>query len=245
MLPVAVNVPARDRDSDGLSDSVDVCPDQAGPASLNGCPDRDNDNIADKDDSCPDVAGLSKYKGCPIPDSDNDGINDEQDACPLVAGIARYLGCPIPDTDKDGVNDEVDKCPNEVGPAANFGCPVIKAEVIERINLAAKNIFFATGNAKLLSRSYPSLNNVVKILQDDPAYKVDIEGHTDITGTPEKNQVLSQERAKSVKTYLVSKGIDENRITTAGFGSDKPVAENKTALGKAKNRRVEMKLRNY
>ena len=243
ILPVVA--PLQDRDTDGIVDSLDACPDQAGSASLNGCPDRDNDNIADKDDSCPDVAGLAKYKGCPIPDTDNDGINDEEDKCPAVAGVARYQGCPIPDTDKDGVSDEEDKCPNEAGPASNFGCPEIAAEEIDKVNLAAKNIFFATGSPKLLAKSNSSLNNVVKILQDNPSYKVDIEGHTDTTGTAEKNQLLSQDRANAVKTYLISKGIDESRISSEGFGSYRPIATNKTAAGKAKNRRVEMKLRNY
>ncbi len=243
-VEIPVMVPA-DRDGDGILDNVDECPDQAGPASLNGCPDRDGDNIADKNDNCPDVAGLAKYKGCPIPDTDKDGINDEEDKCPTVPGVARYQGCPVPDTDRDGVNDEEDKCPNEAGPASNFGCPVIQQEIIEKVNVAAKNIFFATGSAKLLAKSYPSLNSVVKILQDNPSYRVDIEGHTDITGTSEKNHVLSHDRANSVKAYLVSKGIDESRMTTEGYGPDKPIADNKTAAGKAKNRRVEMKLRNY
>ncbi len=242
---IPVVEPPKDRDGDGIVDSLDACPDQAGPASLNGCPDRDGDGIADKDDACPDVAGFAKYKGCPIPDTDKDGINDEEDKCPTVPGVARYQGCPVPDTDKDGVNDEEDKCPNEAGPASNFGCPVIAPEVIEKVNLAAKNIFFATGSSKLLAKSYSSLNNVVKILQDNPSYKVDIEGHTDTTGTAEKNHVLSHDRADAVKAYLITKGIDESRIKTEGFGFDRPIASNKTAAGKAKNRRVEMKLRNY
>ena len=201
-LPV---VEVKDRDGDGIVDTVDACPDIAGPASLNGCPDRDGDGIADKNDDCPDVAGIAKYKGCPIPDTDKDGINDEEDKCPTVAGVARYQGCPVPDTDKDGVNDEEDKCPNEAGPASNFGCPEIKQEIIEKVNLAAKNIFFATGSAKLLAKSYASLNNVVQILTDNPTYKVDIDGHTDSTGRHEKNMVLSNDRAASVKAYLVAK----------------------------------------
>ena len=243
IIPV-VEAP-KDRDGDGIVDSLDACPDQAGPASLNGCPDRDGDGIADKDDACPDVAGLAKYKGCPIPDTDKDGINDEEDKCPTVPGVARYQGCPVPDTDKDGVNDEEDKCPNEAGPASNFGCPVIAPEIIEKVNVAAKKVFFATGSSKLLAKSYPALNSVVTVLTDNPTYKVDIEGHTDTTGTHEKNMVLSNDRAASVKAYLVSKGIDESRIKSEGFGPDKPIATNKTAAGKAKNRRVEMKLRNY
>ena len=245
VIELPVMAPPSDRDGDGIVDSLDACPDQAGPAALKGCPDRDGDGIADKDDACPDVPGLAKYHGCPIPDTDKDGINDEEDKCPTVPGVARYQGCPIPDTDGDGVNDEEDKCPNEAGPASNFGCPVIKTEIIEKVNTAAKNIFFASGSSKLLAKSYTSLNNVVTVLKDNPTFKVDIDGHTDITGIREKNMVLSQDRAASVKAYLVSKGVDESRMASAGFGPDKPIADNKTAAGKAKNRRVEMKLKNY
>jgi OOP family OmpA-OmpF porin len=214
-------------------------------ASLKGCPDRDGDGIADGDDKCPDVAGLAKYNGCPIPDTDGDGINDEQDKCPTVKGVARYQGCPVPDKDNDGVNDEEDKCPNEAGPASNFGCPVIAQAVIDKINYAAKNIFFATGSAKLLPKSFKSLNEVVKILSDDQTLKLDIDGHTDSQGKPDKNQTLSENRANAVKAYLTGKGVDASRLFAAGHGQDMPVADNKTAAGRAKNRRVEMKARNY
>ena len=241
-LPV-IEVP--DRDGDGIVDSVDACPDQAGLAALQGCPDRDSDGIADKDDKCPDVAGLAKYQGCPIPDTDKDGINDEEDKCPNVPGVARYQGCPIPDTDKDGVNDEEDKCPNEAGPASNFGCPVIDVVIVEKINKAAKNIFFATGSAKLLAKSFKSLKEVAQVLKDNPSFKIDIEGHTDSTGGHEMNMKLSDSRAASVAEYLKANGIDESRMTSKGYGPDVPLAPNKTAAGRAKNRRVEMKLRNY
>lgn len=244
--PVVVPiVEVQDRDGDGIVDSLDACPDQPGKAALQGCPDKDGDGIADKDDKCPDVAGIAKYNGCPIPDTDKDGINDEEDKCPTVAGVARYQGCPIPDTDKDGVNDEEDKCPNEAGPASNFGCPVIDVVVVEKVNRAAKNIFFATGSSKLLAKSYASLKNVVQILKDNPSYKINIDGYTDITGSADKNQILSENRANSVKQYLISNGIDESRITATGHGINDPIATNKTAAGRAKNRRVEMKLRNY
>ena len=244
--PKAIEVPAvADRDGDGIVDSVDACPDQAGLAALQGCPDRDSDGIADKDDKCPDVAGLAKYQGCPIPDTDRDGINDEEDKCPNVPGVARYQGCPIPDTDKDGVNDEEDKCPNEAGPASNFGCPVIDVVIVEKINRAAKNIFFATGSAKLLAKSFKSLKEVAQVLKDNPSFKIDIEGHTDSTGGHEMNMKLSDSRAASVAEYLKANGIDESRMTSKGYGPDVPLAPNKTAAGRAKNRRVEMKLRNY
>ncbi len=244
-LPPPPVVIVTDRDNDGVPDSTDACPDVPGTIALKGCPDTDGDGIADKDDKCPTVAGIAKYQGCPIPDTDGDGINDEQDKCPTVAGVARYQGCPIPDTDGDGVNDEVDKCPTEAGPASNFGCPVIATEIINKINMSAKNLFFATGSAKLLAKSNASLNNVVAILKANPTYKVDIAGHTDNTGKAEKNQLLSEARANSVKAYLVSKGVDEARLIAAGFGVDKPLADNKTAAGRAKNRRVEMVVRNF
>lgn len=247
--PMAVAVPAApvvsDRDHDGVVDSLDACPDQPGSAALHGCPDRDGDGIPDKDDKCPDVPGLARYHGCPIPDTDGDGINDEEDKCPTVAGVARYQGCPVPDTDGDGVNDEEDKCPTEAGPASNFGCPVINVEVVEKVNKAAKNIFFASGSSKLLAKSSKSLKEVVQILKDNPSYKIDVDGYTDNAGNKDKNQALSDKRAGSVKTFLIENGIDENKITSTGHGMDNPVASNKTATGRAKNRRVEMKLRNY
>jgi len=244
-VPIPVVEPPKDRDGDGVLDADDKCPDVKGLASLKGCPDRDGDGIADGDDKCPDVAGLARYQGCPIPDTDKDGINDEVDKCPSVAGLARYQGCPIPDTDGDGVNDEEDKCINEKGPASNFGCPVIDEKIVARVNKAAQNVFFATGSSKLLAKSFPKLNDVVTILKENPSYKVNIDGHTDNTGKADKNQTLSNARAASVKTYLVSKGVDESRLTSMGYGQDKPVADNKTATGRARNRRVEMSVRNY
>lgn len=238
-------VEVKDRDGDGVVDSLDVCPDNPGIASLNGCPDKDNDGVADKDDKCPDIAGLQKYQGCPIPDNDKDGVNDEEDKCPDIAGVARYQGCPIPDTDKDGVNDEEDKCPKDAGPASNSGCPVIDVVIVEKINKAANNIFFATGSAKLLPRSFISLKDVAQVMKDNPSYKMDVDGHTDNTGSDELNQRLSESRANSVKQYIMENGIDESRIVATGYGEERPIADNNTAAGRAKNRRVEMKLRNY
>jgi len=234
-----------DRDNDGIADADDKCPDVPGLASLQGCPDKDGDGIADADDKCPDVAGIAKYQGCPIPDTDGDGINDEEDKCPAVKGVARYQGCPIPDTDGDGINDEEDKCPTKPGVPENAGCPVIAKEVIEKINFAAKNVFFNSGSFKLMPKSYKSLNEVVNILKADESLFLDIDGHTDAQGADDKNQVLSENRAKAVKDYLVSKGVADSRLTSTGYGETKPVADNATAAGRAKNRRTEMTARNY
>jgi OmpA-OmpF porin, OOP family len=243
--PVPVVEPPKDRDGDGVVDSLDACPDVAGLAKFDGCPDTDNDGIPDKDDKCPTVAGLARYQGCPVPDRDRDGINDEEDKCPDVAGLARYQGCPIPDRDKDGVNDEEDKCPDLPGDAANNGCPVIKAEAIKKIAYAAKNIFFASGKSILLPKSYTSLNGVVAILNETTDLKLDIDGYTDNTGKEDKNRVLSQNRADAVKKYMVSKGMDENRLVSTGHGPDHPLADNKKPAGRAKNRRVELHLKYY
>ena len=243
--PTPPPVVVLDRDGDGVLDAVDRCPDVFGLASLKGCPDKDADGIADIDDKCPDVFGYARYEGCPIPDRDKDGINDEVDKCPDVFGYARYQGCPIPDTDKDGVNDEEDKCINVPGPASNYGCPIIPEAIIQKVNLAAKNVFFATGSAKLLAKSFGPLKTVAQILTDNPTFKINVEGHTDSTGAHEMNMKLSDDRAASVASYLKSVGIDESRITSEGYGPDRPIAPNKTIAGRAKNRRVEMKLRNY
>ncbi len=239
-LPVAER---KDRDEDGVEDSVDACPDVKGLPQFNGCPDTDGDGIPDKDDKCPTTKGLAKYNGCPIPDTDGDGINDEEDKCPTVPGVPRYQGCPVPDSDGDGVNDEEDKCPNLPGVKENHGCPIVKEEVVKKVNVAAGNIFFATGNAKLLPKSFKSLNEVVNILNADRDLKLDIEGHTDNTGSAKTNQPLSEKRAKAVLDYLKSKRVDENRLQSAGFGPDRPIADNKTAKGRTLNRRVELKLK--
>jgi OOP family OmpA-OmpF porin len=236
--------PPVDTDQDGIIDSLDSCPTVAGFAKYQGCPipDTDKDGINDEEDKCPSVSGLARYEGCPIPDTDNDGIDDEEDRCPTVAGLARYQGCPLVDTDNDGVPDEDDKCPTVAGIKENNGCPEIKEEVIRRIDYAASNIYFATGKFVLLSKSFKGLNEVVQILKDDSELKLTIDGHTDNTGSDESNQRLSENRANAIKTYLVKKGIDEGRLTVTGYGETKPIADNKTAAGRQKNRRVEMAL---
>jgi OmpA-OmpF porin, OOP family len=239
--------PPLDTDGDGITDDVDKCPTVKGIAKYEGCPipDTDKDGINDEEDKCPTVPGVARYQGCPIPDTDKDGINDEEDKCPTVPGVARYQGCPIPDTDGDGINDEEDRCPTIKGVAENFGCPLIPPEIMKRVDIAAKNILFVTGSAKLQTKSFKGLNDVVKIMQENPAMKLTIDGHTDNVGADDYNQTLSDNRAASVMNYIVSKGIDASRITSAGHGETMPIADNKTAAGRQQNRRVEMKLSYY
>jgi outer membrane protein OmpA-like peptidoglycan-associated protein len=90
--------------------------------------------------------------------------------------------------------------------------------------------------------SYSILDNVVKVMQENPAYLLSIDGHTDNTGDKTKNMTLSQKRADAVKAYLVSKGVAGSRLTSTGFGDTKPVGDNNTEAGRSKNRRVEFKV---
>jgi len=240
---VPIPVAPKDSDNDGINDDVDKCPDVAGIAKYNGCPvpDTDNDGINDEADKCPTTAGVAKYNGCPVPDSDLDGINDDEDKCPNQKGVAKYDGCPVPDSDKDGINDEDDRCPQLPGIAENNGCPEVKTEIVKKVEYAAQRIYFATGSAKLLNTSFKSLDDVVRILNEDVNLKLSIEGHTDNVGKDDYNQTLSENRAASVRNYLISKGVDESRLISQGFGETQPIADNKTAAGRSKNRRVVMK----
>jgi OOP family OmpA-OmpF porin len=236
-------VAVADRDHDGVVDSLDACPDVAGLAAYAGCADADQDGVPDNLDKCPNTVGLAKYSGCPIPDSDGDGVNDEVDSCPSEAGLLKYHGCPIPDTDGDGVNDEEDSCVNEPGIPELHGCPPVAQKVKAAVEIAAKNIFFKLGSHELLPSSYSALDEVAKILFENPDLLLDIEGHSDNVGTARINKQLSAQRATAIFEYLVSKGVVADKILTIGYGSEKPVANNATVQGRAMNRRVELKLR--
>jgi outer membrane protein OmpA-like peptidoglycan-associated protein len=143
------------------------------------------------------------------------------------------------------VNDEEDKCKDIAGPASNGGCPLITEEKKQKVEMAAKNIYFASGSAVILKKSYKPLDEVAALLLEAGNDKLglDIEGHTDNTGKASSNLKLSQARANAVAAYLKKKGIAENRLSATGFGITKPVADNKTLAGRTQNRRVELKLR--
>jgi outer membrane protein OmpA-like peptidoglycan-associated protein len=236
-----------DADADGMADKDDKCPQEKGIVKYNGCPmkDKDGDTVPDEEDKCPDVPGLARYNGCLPPDTDNDGINDESDKCKTTPGFAKYEGCPVPDTDEDGFNDEEDECPTLAGTKENKGCPEIKKEIAEKVEYAAKRIQFELGKATLKGDSKKVLNEVAVILNNEPGIRLDIEGHTSSEGSLSVNMKLSEDRASAVKNYLLSKGVEENRLTSQGFGPTQPLNDGKTEKEKALNRRVELKLRNY
>ena len=147
----------------------------------------------------------------------------------------------MPDKDQDGIADDKDKCPYMAGNAANGGCPEIATLKIW-VNYVAQNIFFETGSARLIPRSFPALDSLANLLKNYPVLQLTIEGHTDNVGGVTYNQNLSDKRANAVMTYLTGTGITASRLRAAGYGQQKPVAENTTEEGRAKNRRVELKL---
>jgi outer membrane protein OmpA-like peptidoglycan-associated protein len=231
-----------DTDGDGIVDGSDDCPEVAGLAALNGCPDADSDGIADKDDACPDVAGLAALKGCP--DTDGDGIADLSDKCPKVKGPKENAGCPWPDTDGDSVLDKDDKCPTVKGTVANNGCPEVTAEELDNLKIQARSVYFNSGKSTLkVDRVSASLDLISDILKGYPTAKFSVEGHTDSDGSDAYNQKLSEERANVVKKALVERGVNDDDIEAIGFGETAPIATNKTAKGKAENRRTEVKLK--
>ncbi|MGM8363051.1 DUF5723 family protein [Flavobacterium sp. ARAG 55.4] len=235
---------AKDQDGDGVLDNEDECPTVAGPVENNGCPwgDQDNDGVLDKDDKCPTVAGPAANNGCPWEDKDNDGVLDKDDKCPSVAGPKENTGCPWPDTDGDGVVDKDDRCPKVKGTLANKGCPEVTTEVIKKLNDFSKSVLFDSSKATIKPESHDKLEGIVNVMEEYNNANFKLEGHTDSTGNVAKNLQLSKDRAAAVKDYLISKGISADRLSSEGYGITKPIATNKTAEGRALNRRVEVVL---
>jgi outer membrane protein OmpA-like peptidoglycan-associated protein len=248
--------PDLDNDGDGIRDEIDQCPDLAedfdGFEDEDGCPDLDNDGdgIPDVDDRCPnepeDFDGIQDSDGCPdiIEDTDKDGVPDDLDKCPHrkedLDGYQDEDGCPDLDNDLDGIMDEVDQCPNEPetfnGYMDEDGCPderPIKQEFI------LKGVHFESGSSKLTPDSFSVLDRVVKSLMAYPEVKVEIRGYTDSVGSWELNLKLSKQRANSVKEYMINSGLMQDRLVAEGYGEADPVESNKTADGRAANRRIE------
>ncbi len=138
--------------------------------------------------------------------------------------------------------DKDDKCPTVKGTVANQGCPEMTQEQIVKLNAYAKTILFNSGKSSFKQETFPVLQSITAILKEFPSSRFSIEGHTDSDGADAMNQKLSEDRAGAVKDYLIENGIDRDRLTSTGFGESKPIDTNKTAKGKANNRRVEVLL---
>ena len=167
-------------------------------------------------------------------DTDQDGVIDEQDQCPNTAKGTTVddKGCE-PDSDADGVIDANDQCPNTIAGAEvnKAGCAIFETS-LEGVN-------FETGSTNLTKGAKAVLDKVVEALKQFKSLRVEVQAHTDSVGKKENNQRLSDARAKSVVNYLVSKGITPERLVGKGYGETQPLVSNKSAKGRAQNRRVE------
>lgn len=210
--------------------------------------DSDRDGVTDSLDRCPDTpAGTAvDSNGCPL-DSDKDGVADYLDRCPgTPAGVTvDSSGCP-PDTDKDGVADYLDKCPGTPAGVAvdSNGCPPVAKQVVilasdpkveERVRVAAvqpavvvlafEDIHFEFDKSTLTPAAKAILKRNILILKENPKATIRVAGYTSAAGTDEYNKGLSERRAKSVQDYLVSEGvIVKSRLTTVGYGEKNPAA---------------------
>ncbi len=215
--------------------------------------DTDGDGVLDPDDACPSVVGEASptpaRNGCPR-DTDADGVIDARDACPTVAGAPSddpaRSGCPL-DTDGDGVIDLEDACPREKGPRStdpkSSGCPTsVRVEGQQIVIL--QQVQFETGKDVIKEESFGLLSQVAGVMLEHPdIVRLAVDGHTDDVGTEKNNLALSQRRAVAVLRWLVDHKVDARRVEARGFGPRRPIADNKTPEGRAKNRRVEFQIR--
>jgi OmpA-OmpF porin, OOP family len=216
-----------DRDGDGIPDSVDLCPDV--PETMNGIEDED---------------------GCPESDQDGDGIVGAADKCPTdpedFDGFEDEDGCPDHDNDGDGVADSIDRCPDEMETMNGYqdvdGCPDEVPDPVKEFTGVVRDIEFAAASATIQRRSFRVLDRAAAVLKKFPSVRIEIQGHTDNTGSRAQNIALSQKRAEAVRDYLLKKGIFPERLVAKGYGPDQPTADNSTKRGQAENRRVEFKL---
>jgi OOP family OmpA-OmpF porin len=111
--------------------------------------------------------------------------------------------------------------------------------ILTESRIITHGILFDVDKAKIEPQSMGTINEIYKLLKNNPGLKYEIDGHTDNTGNPKHNMELSQERADAVKTQLVNMGINASRLTTKGFGDTKPISDNSDPAGRANNRRVE------
>ena len=248
-----------DRDLDGLLDSLDACPDDPedrdGFEDEDGCPELDNDKdgLFDPADHCPldpeDIDEFEDDDGCPDPDNDQDQVLDEQDKCPLQPEDQDEFededGCPDPDNDQDKILDEKDLCPNEPevrnGIADNDGCPDSESVRVvgDKIELDQK-IHFWTNSDRIRAMSYPVLHKLAGFLKEHVEYvHIDIEGHADQRGEAAFNLDLSQRRARAILEFLAKRGLAESRLSSQGFGSERPLVEGNDEHSWFMNRRVE------
>lgn len=231
-----------DTDGDGVIDRHDQCPNTPKGAKVDakGCPiDSDGDGVFDGIDQCPGTPPGVKVdsKGCPL-DSDGDGVTDDKDKCPNtpMGEKVNADGCPL-DTDGDGIVDSADACPTVYAKTAD-GCPPPPPPAPKTLTLEGVN--FDNDKATLRPEAMVILDQAAETLKEWGDVKVEVAGHTDSSASDAYNLQLSERRANAVRDYLISKGVAAERLTAKGYGESMPVADNSTAEGRFKNRRVEL-----
>ncbi|MFC2110399.1 OmpA family protein [Bacteroidota bacterium] len=199
-------------------------------------PDTDGDGVADlfdKEEETPKDAQV--YGNGVAIDSDKDGLQDYKDNCPLVPGPIENIGCPYPM--EEVVDEIVQDTVAKIEPIKESE----KKRITDKIALLSKSIFFKTASSELKAESFKPLNEIAGIMIEYPQSKFKIEGHTDSRGKALYNLKLSESRSKSVYTYFVDKnGIASDRLSSKGYGEERPVATNETETGRQSNRRVEI-----
>ena len=245
---LAVRPSEPDSDGDGVPDRLDRCP--GTPAGVRadqyGCPlDTDGDGVYDGLDDCPgtppEAAGAVDIFGCAV-DRDFDGVPDWADACPdgPVGGVVDSAGCPL-DGDGDGVPDGLDDCPYTL-----VGVEVDKRGCIDLSMLDTPmvlNIDYAPGSFEIDPHNRRRLKRLAGLLNFVTDIKLEIYGYTDNIGTARANQRLSEKRARRVRDFLVAQGVAAERIQVFGRGETNFIASNRTAEGRARNRRIEIVFR--
>lgn len=138
-----------------------------------------------------------------------------------------------------------DKCPDTPpgDEVDEFGCTITRIIMEKDQTIVLDNIYFRVGSAELEPTSYQTLNSLRQIFIDNPGIVVQIEGHTDSTGSDQLNLRLSKERAETVADYIVNVlGVSRHQVSSVGYGPTRPVATNQTSLGRAQNRRIEFRV---
>lgn len=217
-------------------------PDPA-PISASAPQDHDGDGFLDPQDACPEAAGIAP-DGCPKPDRDGDGILGSDDRCPDDGGVEPD-GCPVPDTDGDAILDPDDKCLAEPETKNGYldedGCPDSIPEDLAKITGIIRGISFDAVTLTLKPKSQPVLDHAVQVLKMYPGVRIEISGHSDSTVNPDYSNPWTR-RARAVGRYLIEHGINETRIEILVVGPDFPLDTNKTARGRARNRRIEFSI---
>jgi len=198
--------------------------------------DSDRDGVFDRVDACPNSprGNVVDERGCSV-DSDGDGILDYKDKCPKTpTGVAvTPKGCPV-DLDEDGILDYKDKCletPEGLNVDPN-GCPL----------KSTLQLHFKPSSDKILGDSHEAIKKFAKFMNDNPAYKAQIIGHTDSIGKSVSNMALSKKRASSVRAALILEGVNAKHLVATGRGELDPIASNRTKEGRQSNRRIEVQL---